>query len=489
MKVSIALSILLACAATPSVFAVPPTPASVEPFVKLDSFERINISPDGKYLALTVPIGDRTSLVILDAATLKKVSVFGGKIHVEHVWWANPGRILFSASEKDGSLDAPIPTGEIFATDPDGKAQSLLFGYRAESVSTGTLLTSDRQAEATAEVVADLPGDPDHVLITVTPWTHIAGEDTFSTLEKLDVRDGRRKHLGVLPLRNADVMADHRGQARFAYGAGPDDLNRLYYRDDDTSSWILLNDASATHRTMTPMGFSADDSVVYVEATEATGPDSVQRFDVAKHTMTPLLVDKSVDPSRLLYADGSQRNPIGVIYEDDKPRVTYFDPESPEARSHRSLMAGFDGQFVEPIASTADGGTELIEAYSGRNAGSVFRFDKSAMKASFLISRSDWFDPTLMAERKPFEFKARDGMTIHGFFDRPARQRRQGDALGGVSAWRAVRHLRHFKVRCRCAASRGARLCSAAGQLSRLGKSRQCVRDRGLQTMGRSDAG
>ena len=401
---------IVACTCLPTAFAIPPTAASIEPFTRQDNFNAIKISPDGKHLAITVPLGDHTSLVVLDAATLKQVSVFAmaGKTHVEKFWWANPNRLLISMSEKDGSLDTPSETGEIFATNADGKHQGLLFGYRNAG-----------REYAYAEVIDTLPSDPDHVLIEVTPWSYTSGVETDTSIEKMDVREGHLTRLGTVPLRGARLMADHHGQVRFVYGRGSDYENRMYYRESDAAPWILINDENVSKRSMTPLGFSADDSIAYVISTEPTGPDSLQRFDVAKRAMTPFLQDKSANPYRLLYADGTQRNPIGVIYEDDKPRVTYFDPDSAEARSHRSLMASFDGEFVVPISSTADGEAELVYVYSDRDAGDIYRFDKSAKKAALLISHRDWFDPAKMAESRPFAFKARDGMDIHGYLTIP----------------------------------------------------------------------
>jgi dipeptidyl aminopeptidase/acylaminoacyl peptidase len=421
MKTTIVVSMLLACACVAPAFAIPPTSASVEPFVRPDNFNLIKISPDGKYLALSVPLGDHTKLVVLDAATLKQVSVFGmaGKTHVDNFWWANPNRLLISMAERNGSLDSPIPTGEIFATNADGKDTDLLFGYRAAAATTGTRITSDRRENASARMIQTLPDDPDHVLIAVTPWSYAPGVENYTSVERMDVREGHRARLGTVPLKGAELLADHHGQVRFAFGRGSDFEDRLYYRESDTAPWVLINDANVSKRKMTPLGFAADDSLAYVRSSEPTGPDSLQKFDVAKRSMTLFLQDKSADPNRLLFADGSHRDPIGVIYEDDKPRVTYFDPDSAEARSQRSLMASFDGEFVLPISSTADGKIELVEAYSDRNAGDIYRFDKSSKKADLLIGHRDWFDPAKMAESRPFAFKARDGMEVHGYLTIP----------------------------------------------------------------------
>lgn len=401
--------------------AIAPTAASIEPFTRLDNFTRIKISPDGKYLALSVPIEDHTSLVILDAATLKQVSVFAmaEKTHVQHFWWVNPERLLISVAIKDGTLDTPVSTGELFATNADGKDRDLLFGFRAQSNETGTRINRARRENASADLIDDLPDDPDHVVIAVTPWSGGAGEESFTSIERMDVRSGHRIRLGTTPLRSAEVMTDHHGQTRLAYGLGSDAQNRMYYRDSDTAPWLLINDENVSHRGMWPLGFSADDSMVYVESSEASGPDSIQRFDVAKRVLMPFLQDKTVDPAGLLYADGDREVPIGVIYDDGKPRVTYFDPDSSAARSHRSLMASFGGQFVQPVSSTADGQTVLVETYSDRNPGDVYRFEKSSKKATLLLSHREWFDPDKMAEQRQFDFKARDGMTVHGYLTLP----------------------------------------------------------------------
>ena len=421
MKASIALSILIACACMPSAFAIPPTSTSIEPFARQDNFNAIKMSPDGKHLAVTVPLSDHTSLVVLDAATRKQVAVFAisGKTHVSDFWWANADRLVISMAEKDGSLDAPIPTGELFGMNADGKDVNILFGYRAPGATLGTRIKSDRQENASAEVIATAPDDPDHVLIAVTPWTYSAGVIPFTSIERMDVREGHRQKLGTVPLRGSAIMADHHGHARFAYGNDADDMNRMYYRPSDDADWVSVNDEHTSQRAMWPLGFSADDTVAYVEATEPTGPDSVQRFDVSTRTLKPLLQDKSADPAGLLFADGARGDPIGVIYEDGKPRITYFDPESPAARSYRALAAGFSGLFVLPNSATTEGKVVLVEAYGDRDPGDIYRYDKVSKQAALLISHRDWFDPDKMAQSRPITFRARDGLEIHGYLTIP----------------------------------------------------------------------
>ncbi|HEY2345775.1 MAG TPA: S9 family peptidase [Xanthomonadaceae bacterium] len=421
MKTLIALSLIAASAWLSLASAMPPTQASIEPFTRQVNFAKIKISPDGKYLALTVPLGDHTNLAVMDTATHKLVSGFAmvGKTHVSDFWWANPNRLLLTIEQKSGTLDQPVETGEVFAMDADGRNQGILFGYRGQGKATRTNIPPDRSEEADARMVDDLLDDPDHVILAITPWKYASGEPRYTSIEKMDVRDGHRERMGVVLLPGARLMTDHHGHVRFAYGDDFDGRNRLYYRESDAAEWVLINDENASHRRMRPMGFAGDDAFAYVRASETGGPDSVQRFDLARRSFARVLQDKSADPARLLYADGTRRDPIGVIFDDDKPRVTYFDPGSPAARRHQGLMASFEGEFIMPISATADGGTELLETFSDRNQGDIYRFDRASKKAVLLIARSEWFDPAKMAEDRPFQFKARDGMVIHGYLTVP----------------------------------------------------------------------
>src|SRR3546814_12140288 len=86
----------------------------VEPYVRKDAFQTIEISPDGRYLAAPVPKEDRTGVVILQRGDLKVTASFalGKNSHVNRVWWVNTERLVISISEKFGMLAKPQPTGE-----------------------------------------------------------------------------------------------------------------------------------------------------------------------------------------------------------------------------------------------------------------------------------------------------------------------------------------------------------------------------------------
>ncbi len=78
-------------------------------FARGVQFQSIKLSPNGDYLAATVPRDGETGLAILRLSDMKiTAGVRGGlNTHVVNFWWANPERVLVSMGESDGPLDYP----------------------------------------------------------------------------------------------------------------------------------------------------------------------------------------------------------------------------------------------------------------------------------------------------------------------------------------------------------------------------------------------
>ena len=85
----------------------------VDAFVREDTFEDVKLSPDGSYFAATVPLEDRTVLVVIRRSDNAVVAKAGGDKHsvVYDFQWATPDRVLVSLARRDGVLDAPAADG------------------------------------------------------------------------------------------------------------------------------------------------------------------------------------------------------------------------------------------------------------------------------------------------------------------------------------------------------------------------------------------
>lgn len=388
----------------------------IDAFVKKDQFEDIKISPDGDFFAATVPMDDRTVLVVMSRADNKIVTAFntGRNTAIADFVWVNPQALIVGTAEKFGSMDEPRLTGELYRLTTAGRAE-MLVGQRLNHQQTGSNIRTKTAEHVAAFLTDDLPDDDRNVIISVVPFS----ADPFTRAERMDVNSGRRVPVARAPVRNARFVTDNNGLVRFALGSGIDNVNKLYYRSGANAEWTLVNDEAAHGRIEVPIGFSADNATAYLQVEHASGPDSIMAMDVASGERREVLRDDNVDPERIIRRPGTSI-PVGVVLLDGKPRSAFFDAESPEARMQRSLEAAFPGEFPFITSSTDDGRLTLVQTWSDRNPGDFYLFDSVAKKAEHVISSRNWFDPAKMAATVPVSMKARDGLVLNGFLTMPA---------------------------------------------------------------------
>lgn len=421
MRKLISLSLATALAVVPA-FVAAQAPASasgvdVAAFIKRDIFRDIKISPNGDYLAATVPMEDRTGMIILNRATGKHTAAFalGKNTHVEGFIWVNPERVLISIAESFGQLDNPQLTGELFAVNVDGTRAENLVGFRVDGGGPGTRIKPKNTENVWAQVVDSLPKDDKHAIVAISPFS----DEPWSRAEKLDVYTGRRQIVARAPIRRASFATDNAGVVRFAAGRESDNISKLFYRADEKAEWQLVNDEGKTRRVEWPIGFSPDNRTAYLQVEQAKGPDAVVAYDVATGERKTLVQDDNVDPYDYIYEAGAGDAPVGVFLMDGKPSTVFFEANSPDARLYKSLEAAFAGQTVLVTSTTADGKLALVQTYNDTNPGDFYIFNRETLKAEHVISRRDWFDPDQMAPTEPFSLKARDGLTLHGYLTRP----------------------------------------------------------------------
>ena len=404
--------------AVAAALALPPAAGAVDVrgFVRKDNFNDIKISPTGEYLAATVPMQDRTVLAVLRRSDNKLMGNFGlGKnTHVSGFVWVNPERVLISIAEKFGSLDQPQGTGEIFVFDAkSGKGDSLV-GFRVADAGLGTNIKPKKAEEVAGYLVDDLPADDRNVIVSIAPFAR----DPVTRAERLDIYTGRRVPITIAPVRHASFTTDNRGIVRFAYGSGPNNERKLYYRAGDGAKWTLLSDDAETGLSEWPIGFSADDRVVYMEVEQPRGPNAIVSFDPATGERKAVLRDEASDPIEIVYRLNSNV-PVGAFFAAGKPRTGFFDPASNEARLYGSLEQAFEGSTVDVTSMTADGRLALVHVTSDRNPGDFYLFDTVSKKADFLLGSRDWFDPDALNPVQPIRVQSRDGLALHGFVTIP----------------------------------------------------------------------
>lgn len=401
-----------------------PSYADQVPFSDLarhSQFKDVKISPDGAHLAATSVLKNgQTVPTLIDLANHKALNMAPRQDEdVLDFWWASPARVLYTEAEHDGGWDTPIATGELYAVNADGGSADMLFGYRKSGMETGSHIQQATAEYGSAQYLSRIAGDPDHVLVQITDWEASGSAGAFTAVYKMDIRDGRKVKVATAPMREADYLADHKGNVRLAYGDDLDGNRKIYLRPAGGGDWELLSEASADRDA--PLAFSADDSAVWFTCPVSGGGFGVCRFDPVSRKMTQAWSNPIVEEDDL--AQGSARGSVmGVRFVDGRPALSVFDATSADAKALVDLMKQYPGEDVQFVSGTDDGAKAIALVQADADPGTFFLYDRASNKFSPLLQRASWIDPTKMASKQPITLTARDGLKLQGYVSYPPGQ-------------------------------------------------------------------
>ncbi|AHX12401.1 prolyl oligopeptidase [Dyella jiangningensis] len=383
-------------------------------------YDKVKISPDGHYLAATTVVNGKPMLALVDLVKQKGNMVRPREGNqVVDLWWANDHRVLYTEGTKVAGWDRPFSTGEIFAINGDGSGSELLFGYRAGGPVKATHIQQREPERATGEIIDTLRNDEDHVLIGVTPWNSGADGD-FTKVYMMDIRDGSKHPIATAPVRNAAFVTDNKGVVRFAFGWDSRAHLQVFYRDGDGKPWTLLFQGTDEKDVPLPYTFSRDDTHVYMSCTIPGAASALCQWDVA----TQAMLEKPVWSSAVAGLDGlvyslDGLDVVGVNSMPAMPTTEAIVAGSDTMNAIVGMSKQFPGESVRIVSSTDDGSKAVALASSDMDPGTFYLWDAATGNASVLLQRAPWIKPDLMASMEAVEFKARDGLTLHGYLSTP----------------------------------------------------------------------
>jgi dipeptidyl aminopeptidase/acylaminoacyl peptidase len=416
------MAALLATGSLASGAARAADPIPVQDFVRHAEYSGAKISPDGTYLALTVLQGEITVLAIvrLQDMVVVRTTRLPEEKSIGEFYWVGPKRLMFTAIRNIGSYAQPFGTGEWYASDFDGGRPRTLVTYDAQPLHTRNKLVHFTESY---QMLDPLPGDETSVLMVI----HDRSSEERTQVVSLDTVTGRRKILARAPRDgNCEMVLDAAHQPRFANcfdtkgeDGGYDERSELYRRDDN-DQWTLVN-GSATHDRAVNVVGTAGDGRIYALSSSNGKPSAFGELDPATNAFKPLYQDPVADPMSFITAsDGSTI--LGVISMADAPHVELVEQKSKDAVVYAALSKAFPGKLVDFSSATLDGRKIIVSVRSDSDPGQLYMYDREQGSVRFLMRNRSWLDPAKMAEVRPFAFKTRDGITLHGYLTIPRGQ-------------------------------------------------------------------
>ena len=268
--------------------AVLSTPASaadeipVEDFVAHPKYRNLQISPDGRHLAVIAPVDGINHLVFLDITDIDRptqVSVLAAPRNeqVSSVDWVNNERVVLQTSVIQGALELPRLTGRIQAVNYDGSKKADLW--------------SIEKNRTFAQVIDTIKDEDDYVIVS-----HQGIGRQKPIVERLNVYSGRSSRIGVSPLSRGGVLLDDDQNLRFAIGQDDDLELRAAYRKEPGGPWTTFE--NPLEGEAIPLAMAGDDRTVFVRS-NATNRMGVHALDLETGLVEPVAIhDRAASMAR-----------------------------------------------------------------------------------------------------------------------------------------------------------------------------------------------
>jgi dienelactone hydrolase len=383
----------------------------VEDFARHPSLSMPRLSPDGKYLAVRWDDGSSHALVVYHVDDMSRPASMLRMPKYElpaGITWVSPTRLVVEKGKEYGSIDKPSMTGEIIATDVDGKNQDYLYGYDVKYSSRAATRGTDRGWGTVDGMPEHANG---HFYMGATPWD----SSDHSYIYDVDASANTRRLIGDIGEGGMTFMVGADGQAHYAYGRNENFDYVVYHHQD--GHWQSLS-AQQIGGTFAPIDYTPDHQRIYAMYDAGGGPASLVEQDENGGNRKLLAAAGFGDIGGIEWTP-LPHQPFATIPDTGLPQLSYIDPNLPAAKLHRALVMKFPGQYVHFVDYSEDGGQLLFSVASDRTPGSYFLIDTHTYKVRKLFDAAPWIDPTKMAERRPLRFKASDGTELEAILTLP----------------------------------------------------------------------
>ena len=379
----------------------------IEDFFKNPKFTNLQLSPNGKYLAVLSPINERKNIVIIETDGLKNakpVTQFDEQ-DINSFSWANDDEIVFTL-DSDGN-----EAFSIYKINAQKKRARVIQLVGSKIGSSGI---------RSANIVHLLPNDPEHIIVQYNGRNVVAPDLYKLPLDsKWDVKRERNFKMEIIAKNPGDVQGwilDHDGEVRGA--ASIHGLKgKLHYRKKGEEEFRVLREFNIEDENIAPLAFDFDNKTLFVASNIGRDTSAIYRFDPEKNALGELVFSHpEVDVTNLMMSRKRQKL-IGVSYFDQYPEVAYFDDET--AQLMASLKKSFPGKQVNITSQSDNERLSVVLVMSDIDPGQYFLFDKKANTIKALVSRMDWLDKEILSPMKPFQFTSRDGLALRGYLTVP----------------------------------------------------------------------
>lgn len=238
---------------------------------------------------------------------------------------------------------------------------------------------------------------------------------TVFDVYKLNVKTGETKLVAKNPGNVQSWISDSNGQVRMAV-ATDGVAGAVLYRDsekDEFKPFITIESGD----TVSPIAFSQDNQSVYMLSNKGRDKIELVQYDLQGNEEV-LFTNSNVDISNAIYSTSKDKI-LFATYMTDKVHYEFFDNDFEKVFKNIQNKLGVSESEFGINDYNKDMTKFIVSVSSDKVYGKYYYYDSTTDNLTELATLGSWLDPNEMAEMQSISYKARDGLTIHGYLTLP----------------------------------------------------------------------
>lgn len=392
------LLLAVALSASVTLIAAGPATAQVKQYPLRDFFKNperayFRLSPDGKTIGFMQPYESRMNIFVqpFDKVGtnegIKRVTAETAR-DIPNYFFKGPNHVLFTkdfgGDENFHVVSADIRSGEVKDLTPH---------------------------EGTRAMILDaLPDDDDHILVT-----HNKRDKRIFDVYRVNLKTGKESLVAQNPGNVTNWVTDHAGQLRAA--GTSDGVNSTFlYREKESDEFKPLLTTNFREN-IGIVGWTTDNKQMYVTSNRGRDKSAIFEFDPKTAKEGKLIFEHPIVDVDTLNWSRARKVITNTVVNVDKAEPVFFDKES--ERIYNSIKAQLKGYEISVQSMTKDEQRMIVAATNDRTPGSRYVYDVKTNKLAKLGDINTAIAEADMAEMKPIQYTARDGLLIRGYLTLP----------------------------------------------------------------------
>lgn len=347
------------------------------------------VSPSGNYIAFLRPYETRLNVFVQPRKGGEPQRVTGVTDRdITSYFWKTDNYILFI---RDSGGDENF---HLYVADRDGKSVRDLTPFE----------------KVQARMIDDLPLNSKEVIIGLNR----RNKEIFDAY-RLNIETGDLQLVAENPGNISDWVTDHDGKIRAA--TTTDGVNTsLLYRKSESDPWKTVLTTNFKEA-FTPEFFTFDNQRLFGNSNRDRDKSAEVELDPETGKETKVIFEHpDVDVSSLSFSR-KRKVLTEASYTTWRTEYHFFDAQSEQLfQDLKQKLPGFE---VFVLSSNDDENVFVVRTISDRSLGAFYLYDATSKELTKLADRAPWLKEDDLAEMKPIDYQARDGLTIHGYLTLP----------------------------------------------------------------------